>query len=155
MGRRTIHKADYYCGQCNDYVCPRRFCWCPGKRDPIVGVEPECPSPVTDMSDGSMWRDEVDILRVLWDCREAGKESPLAESRAYAPDVDTYCVSWYWTNTEQYHRQWDGPVIRLWSRGLIRPVRCAGGYTWVVLTDRAVELIRSKLADVSPTPAGT
>jgi hypothetical protein len=128
------------CDKCYDRIDHNGFCWCADNRDPIASLAAHFPSPVCDASDGSMGRVEADILRRLFEAHLRGEESPLVEDRCRCPDRDTYAVSWYWTDRgSEYPRQCDGPIVRLWSRLMIRPVRCAGGYTWVVLSDEAVK----------------
>lgn len=91
-----------------------------------------------------MWREETDILRMLMEAELRGDLSPLIEDRDYMPQRETYGVTWYWNDRGvKYPPQWDGPVVRLWSRLMIRPVRCAGGYTWIVLTDAARAAMKS------------
>lgn len=129
------------CGSCHDYVDALGYCDCEDNRDPFTSLERHFPSPVIDSSDGSMWREEIEILRVLFDAGATTSDyekSPLIETRLYDQYSGNYGVSWYWAKDDcTFPAQWDGPVIRLWARLMIRPVRCAGGYTWLVLTDDA------------------
>lgn len=142
MSKPRLQNYTSTCHPCGHLICPRGFCWCDDNRDPIAGLEGKFPSPVCDSSDGSFWWEEVQILRAVF----AGdkRDSPLVENRGYMPDLDTYGVCFYWTNQGMsFPRQWDGPVVRLWSRLMLRPVRCAGGYTWIVLSDDARKLIEA------------
>lgn len=161
MRRRKFKAGDQSgCGQCGDPVDRNEYCWCPDNRDPIAALADKFPSPVIDQSDGSMWREEADILRKLIEAELAGEKSPLVEDRGYFGETETYAVSWYWTNEGmKFPRQWDGPVVRLWSRLMIRPVRCAGGYTWIILGDAAraelkqiVSREAALVSDLAPQP---
>ncbi len=105
---------------------------------------PRLRNPFYDSSPTTLWSLEKDILRRL----AAG--DLLIEGRLYVEDGDHYVVYWYW---DLDHSPWgedaaDGAVSLLLGRQAIRPVRCGGGYTVMVLTPagarKAKSLVKGK-----------
>lgn len=103
-------------------------------------------SPFYDSSDPQLWREEATIIKRLL------LGQPLYISRHYVADEDTYGVTWYWSlepmkrdwchHDRWYPRQWDGPVMHLMSRGIIRPVWCAGGAGHMTLHHHALAIFK-------------
>jgi hypothetical protein len=92
----------------------------------------------SDPAETGLWDQELTVIR-----RVRGGET-LVQQRLFHhehddpnPDGGTHCIAWYWA--EPYQIQWDGPITRLMSRGIIRSVRCAGGATHMILTEKATE----------------
>ena len=143
----TIQPSSGDCGKCSQYIDPRGHCWCNNNRDPIETLFDKFPNPFCDCSNPRMGREEVDVLRVLYESGATAidpRNSPLVTTRNYIDLRNTYAVSWAWQNHGmEYPSQWDGPVVSLWSRLMIRPVQCAGGLTWMILTDDAFDKIKN------------
>jgi hypothetical protein len=87
-----------------------------------------------DCSSNAVGNEEVTVVERLINGEE------LVESRFYYAEERVYCTYWYW-HDDAYTRQSDVPIRHLWSRGIIRPVWCAGGFTWIVLTNAAREAL--------------
>lgn len=119
------------------------------------------PSCATDNS-GEVWPEEGEIV-----CRLLrGQE--LIKNRHYIEEEENYAVSWYWAvmaavgeeakaaaiarrdllsgkfGRPCFRRQWDGPVMRLIGREVLKPRNCGGGYTWMVFTERAAAVFEQE-----------
>ena len=95
-----------------------------------------------------LWDEELVVIRRL-----RGGEK-LVESRFFHHDHDdpdpnggTYCVAWYWA--EPYEVQSDCPITRLMSRGIIRSVRCFGGATHMILTEKATKYFANQKGSIA------
>lgn len=95
-------------------------------------------NPYSDDSDPKLWPEEVVIVRRII----AGEK--LASRRVYVTEQDCHAVIWYWEMYPDYPAvkgEYDCPVMRLMSRGVVRRVQCYGGADEMILTPAAEEAI--------------
>jgi hypothetical protein len=95
-------------------------------------------NPYRDDSDPRFTQSEIEIIQRMVDGVE------LCQSRHYHEQADAHVVGWYWDKYPKYPPQWDGPVSMLMSRGVIRSEKCAGGFTWMVFTKKAMKVFGLK-----------
>lgn len=89
-------------------------------------------------SDPTLWTEEVEIVQRIM----AGER--LVSERFCLEERKGYGVLWYWETHPHYpaaETEYDGPVMRLMSRGVIRQVQCAGGADRMILTEAAEKAI--------------
>ena len=96
-----------------------------------LGVLPSC---ACDQSGAVQW-EEVDIIRRI----HAGEE--LIVNRHCIGLGSSYAISWEWTHNEDHPT--DTAIMRLIGREAIKPQTCAGGFTTMILTERATELLNN------------
>lgn len=98
-------------------------------------------NPYYDSSDQRMWLEELKIIRRMIRANFNGYNHAdhLTQERVWVKEIDGHAIYWQWSISSRpyYERQYDAPVERLVARGIIRSVRCAGGYTYMTFTDSA------------------